>query len=117
MAHHDMWNVGTPPIKRIGHYVEGTAAWNTKADGTGVNLNQDDYSGNTVNCVTTVRLNGGSHLTGNKTVDVYPKWIRRYTVYVKVNGAWQLVEPKIKVNGTWKEAEAIYVKDGGAWKE
>ena len=71
----NMWNVGTPPITKTGYHVVGTEAWNTQADGTGINLNQDYSSSSTTNAVTAKRLNGGSALTSNITVDVYPKWV------------------------------------------
>ena len=77
----NMWNVGTPPILKTGYSVVGTAAWNTKTDGTGIALNQDYSTSSTDNAVTAYRLNGNKDLTANITVDVYPKWVANtYTV-------------------------------------
>ena len=83
----NMWNVGTPPIIKTGYYVNGTEAWNTKSDGTGIALNQDYSTSSTTNAVTAYRLNGNKDLTANITVDVYPKWIAStYTVTLNKNG-------------------------------
>lgn len=36
--------------------------------------------------------------------------------YLKVGGAWKVMVPYVKHNGTWKIPDQIYVKISGNWK-
>ena len=71
---YDLWNVSTYGATKTGYTIVGDSAYNTKADGTGVNINQQNTSSNTTNAVTIARINGGA-LTSNKTIDMYIKWV------------------------------------------
>ena len=71
---YNLWNVGTYGATKTGYTIVGTSAYNTKADGTGVDINQDNSSSSTTNAVTIARINGGA-LTSNKTIDMYIKWV------------------------------------------
>jgi uncharacterized repeat protein (TIGR02543 family) len=73
----NLLNVGTPPILRTGYTIVDTEAYNTKADGTGVDLNQNYTSVSTTNPVTAYRLNGNADLTSNTTVNIYVKWVEK----------------------------------------
>ncbi len=84
---YDLWNVGTYGATKTGHTISGTTAYNTKADGTGVNINQDNSSSSTTNAVTVARINGGP-LTENKTMNIYIKWVPiAYTITLDHQGA------------------------------
>lgn len=83
----NLYNVGTFPIVKTGYHIVATQAWNSKADGTGSNFNQDDTATNTVNKVTTTRLNGGEQISSNVTKTLYVNWkINTYTVSYNANG-------------------------------
>ena len=83
----DLWNVGTYNAKKTGYSISGTKAYNTKADGTGVNINQDhNASSSPDNAPTVARINGGA-LTADKTMNIYVNWVpNTYTIGYTLNG-------------------------------
>ena len=71
-------------LKRAGYHVDAGAEFNTKSDGTGVNVNQDNGS---TNPPTVYRINGNANLTDNKTITLYVNWKpNTYTVMFNRNG-------------------------------
>ena len=59
------------------------------------------FSGNA-----TSQVNSSTYTVENKGV-----------MNVKVGGSWVEGQVYVKVNNTWKEAEAVYTKAGGSWKD
>ena len=87
-AYPNLWNVGSLTIAKTGYHVNGTEAWNTKADGTGISVNQDYSASSTANPATAYRINGNAHLTASKTVTLYANWkANTYSVAYNGNGA------------------------------
>ena len=85
-ADYDLWNVGTYGATKTGYTIDSDSAYNTKANGKGVNINQQNTSSNTTNAVTIDRINGGP-LTSNRTIDIYIKWVPGiFTVNLDQNG-------------------------------
>ena len=71
-------------LKKTGYHVNAGAEFNTKADGTGVNVNQDNGS---TNVPSVYRINGNANLTDNKTITLYVNWKpNTYTVVFNANG-------------------------------
>lgn len=71
-------------LKKAGYHVNAGAEFNTKADGTGVNVNQDNGS---TNVPSVYRINGNANLTDNKTITLYVNWKpNTYTVVFNANG-------------------------------
>ena len=71
-------------LKKTGYHVNAGAEFNTKADGTGVNVNQDNGS---TNVPSVYRINGNANLTDNKTITLYVNWKpNTYTVTFNRNG-------------------------------
>lgn len=83
----DFYNVSTFNITRTGYSIKsGTAAYNTAANGTGIDINQDNTAAGDTNPVTTKRLNGGTEITANVTKTLYVNWkANTYTVTLNAN--------------------------------
>ena len=86
-THSDFYNVSTFNITRTGYSIKsGTAAYNTAANGTGIDVNQDNTAAGDTNPVTTKRLNGGTEITANVTKTLYVNWkANTYTVTLNAN--------------------------------
>ena len=83
----NLYNVGTFPIVKTGHHIVASSAWNLNSGGTGNSFHQDDTATNTVNKVTTTRLNGGTQISSNVTKTLYVKWVPdTYTISYNANG-------------------------------
>ena len=79
-TYYDLYNVGTYAATKTGYKTVASSAYNTKADGTGVNINQQNTAAGQTNAVTVARINGGP-LTENKTVNLYINWVpQTYTI-------------------------------------
>ena len=76
-------------ISKTGYRVEAARGFNTAANGTGVNLHQDDSATNTTNVVTTKRINGGTEISSNVTKTIYVNWlVNSYNIaYAGMDGA------------------------------
>lgn len=81
----NLWNVGTFGAAKTGYHIDGSKAYNTRANGMGVNLNQNNTASTDVNPVTTSRINGGTQITGDTAVTLYVNWIAN-TYSVRYNG-------------------------------
>ncbi len=57
----------------------------------------------------------GSAYTANSGVTLYAVW--KSLISTKVEGSWLSGTPLVKVSGIWKEAEKIWAKVNGEWKE
>ncbi|MBQ6629317.1 MAG: hypothetical protein IJH65_10960 [Methanobrevibacter sp.] len=101
-------------IVRAGYGVETGAEYNTKADGTGNDINME--SGST-NAATIYRMNGNAYLTADKTITLYVNWKRKDVAKVYVNGSWQLAPLKVYLNGSWVTTTNIKVYNGSSWQE
>ena len=96
----NLYNVATFPITKTGHHIVASSAWNLKADGTGSSFHQDDTAENTVNKVTTIRLNGGTQISSNVTKTLYVKWVPdTYTVAYDANGGTSTPTSQTKTYG------------------
>lgn len=96
----NLYNVATFPITKTGHHIVASSAWNLKADGTGSSFHQDDTAANTVNKVTTTRLNGGTQISSNVTKTLYVKWVPdTYTVAYDANGGTSTPTSQTKTYG------------------
>ena len=101
-------------IVRAGYGVETGAEYNTKADGTGNDINME--SGST-NAATIYRMNGNAYLKADKTITLYVNWKRKDVAKVYVNGSWQLAPLKVYLNGSWVTTTNIKVYNGSSWQE
>ena len=101
-------------IKRTGYHVVTNSEFNTKADGTGNDINME--SGST-NAATIYRMNGNAYLTADKTITLYVNWKRKDVAKVYVNGSWQLAPLKVYLNGSWVTTTNIKVYNGSSWQE
>ena len=80
-------NVGTYGAYKNGYHIEGTRAYNTKANGTGLDINQQYSASSTENPATPTRINGGSAPTQNKTVTLYVNWLpNEHPLRIHANG-------------------------------
>lgn len=85
-------------VKKTGYHVVSTQEFNTKADGTGNNINQQN--GDT-NAATIYRMNGNAYLTANKTISLYVNWvIDTYTIAYNANGHGTAPSSQTKTYGT-----------------
>ena len=83
----NVWNITSYNITRPGYSYSGTTAFNTAANGTGINVNQDNTAAGDTNPITTKRLNGGTEITANVTKTLYIKWsANTYTITLNANG-------------------------------
>lgn len=99
----DLWNVATYNATKTGYHITGTKAYNTKADGTGVDINQDSTASST-NIANTTNLNGGTTLTANKTISIYVNWQpNSYTIKYNATGAIGSTNSSTHYYGTSKK--------------
>lgn len=71
----------------------------------------------TSSTATTASYTAGSTYTITSGLTLYAVWEANARVRVKVNNAWKLGTPYVKVNGQWKKAKKVYIKVNGVWKE
>ena len=80
-------NVATFRAQKTGYHTLYTKAYNTKADGTGLDINQEYSANSTENPATLKRLNGGTAPTQSKTVTLYVNWLaNEHTLEINANG-------------------------------
>lgn len=85
----DLTNVATFGATKSGKTTNGYCAYNTKANGTGINISQNNKideeatAANQLkyidNPVSAIRLNGGTSITGNVTKTIYINWVNSGT--------------------------------------
>lgn len=83
----NLWNITSFNVTRTGYSLKsGAAAYNTAANGTGIDVNQDNTAAGDTNPITTQRLNGGTQITANVTKTLYVNWkANTYTVTLHAN--------------------------------
>lgn len=101
-------------VIRPGYYVETGAEYNTKADGTGNDINMEN--GDT-NAATIYRMNGNAYLTADKTITLYVNWKQKKQAKVYSNSSWKQAPVYVYINDSWKLCNAVKIYDGSTWKE
>lgn len=86
-SYYNLWSQFLNASSKTGYHTEYAKAYNTKADETGINLHPDSSSDAPTNPVNTKTLNGGTEITGNKTITIYVNWIANtYAIAFNANG-------------------------------
>ncbi len=83
----DLTNAATFGLTKYGYHTEGVREYNTKADGSGTDVNRNSSANSPENPASIPALNGGKALASNKTKTLYVNWIpNTYTVHFDPNG-------------------------------
>ena len=81
----DLWNVASFKLNKTGYHIVPTKAWNTSADGDGVDVSQQNTANDAVNAATTERLMGP--VSGPWQRPLYANWQpNTYTIQYNASG-------------------------------
>ena len=97
-------------LEKLGYRPVPNKQWNTKSDGTGININHNTgYNGQTLAAHLGLSIDAG-----NVSQNVYANWEPWGVVKIYTDNGWKLAVPYIYDNG-WKQTFP-YIYDNG-WKE
>lgn len=110
----NLYNISSFGLQRAGYHIDSRAEWNTKADGTGENIDQDlpdNWTGSLL-----AEKFGVDLSTGNKNVTLYANWKENTASSCYLSG--RLAELYLKdSNGEWRLSEIYFKIEDDIWKK